>query len=51
MSPTIVTPEDAMPEIPTGEPASWEWYEQLRPQAVDSMGTGSATGSSANGGR
>jgi pilus assembly protein CpaC len=40
VSPTIVTPSDEVPELPTGDPADWDWNERLRDLATDSTRSG-----------
>ncbi|UCC24014.1 MAG: pilus assembly protein N-terminal domain-containing protein [Gemmatimonadales bacterium] len=35
VSPSIVVPSDNLPEMPTGDPASWDWDDQFRPAAAD----------------
>lgn len=40
VSPRIVAPSNAPPEIPTGEPETWEWEEWLTPPAADSLQVG-----------
>jgi len=38
VSPTIVEPSDQLPELPTGDPADWEWDGRLQP--ADTTGVG-----------
>jgi len=40
ISPSIVEPSNQAPAIPTGDPATWDWVERLRP-VPDTAGTGS----------
>lgn len=37
VSPRIVEPSDEPPEIPTGEPETWEWKDWLAPRPADSL--------------
>lgn len=39
VSPRIVQPTDEPPAIPTGEPGTWDWEDQLMPP-VDTLGVG-----------
>lgn len=41
VSPQIVEPTDQSPEIPTGEPETWDWDGWLAPTAADSLDIGS----------
>ncbi len=36
VSPRIVEPVDASPEVPTGEPETWDWNKRLAPPPADS---------------
>jgi pilus assembly protein CpaC len=38
VSPRIVEPQDVAPELPTGEPETWDWQRRLAP--VDTTGVG-----------
>lgn len=40
VSPRIVEPADVAPELPSGDPETWDWNDNLR-QPADSAGTGS----------
>jgi pilus assembly protein CpaC len=40
VSPTIVTPSDELPDLPTGDPVDWEWNDRLRDLATDSARSG-----------
>jgi pilus assembly protein CpaC len=33
VTPHLVGPDMEVPELPTGEPGSWEWFDEMRPQA------------------
>jgi pilus assembly protein CpaC len=48
VSPTVVTPSDQLPELPTGEPEAWDWFNSLRP-ASDSASARAGAGSSTDG--
>ena len=39
VSPRIVEPSNAPPEVPTGEPETWDWEEWLAPVPADSIQT------------
>jgi pilus assembly protein CpaC len=39
VSPRIVEPSDVPPELPTGDPAGWDWDDRLAP-AADTTGVG-----------
>jgi pilus assembly protein CpaC len=45
VSPRIVEPSDVPPEIPTGEPETWDWDGDLAPPPADTVGTGAGPGS------
>ena len=40
VSPTIVEPSDEVPDLPTGDPATWDWDGRLRDLATDSTRSG-----------
>ncbi len=40
VSPRVVEPSDLAPEIPTGEPDTWDWEEPLSPPPADTLGAG-----------
>ena len=42
VSPRIVEPVNAAPELPSGDPDSWDWNDELRRQPADSVGAGSS---------
>ena len=37
VSPRIVEPSDQSPEIPTGEPETWDWNQRLAPPPADTV--------------
>ncbi|HSH76396.1 MAG TPA: pilus assembly protein N-terminal domain-containing protein [Longimicrobiales bacterium] len=41
VSPRIIQPSDVPPELPTGEPDTWDWDGQLEPLATDTVGAAS----------
>jgi pilus assembly protein CpaC len=41
VSPRIVEPSDQSPEIPTGEPETWDWNQRLAPPPADTVPPGS----------
>jgi pilus assembly protein CpaC len=40
VSPRVVEPVDQAPELPTGDPDTWDWERWLRPEPADSLGVG-----------
>lgn len=41
VSPRIVEPTDAPPELPTDDPDTWDWQDNVNPPPADTVGTGS----------
>jgi len=40
VSPRIVEPTDEAPDLPTGDPDTWDWEDRLRPPPADTAGVG-----------
>ena len=40
VSPRIVEPTDQSPDLPTGDPDTWDWEDRLRPPPADTAGVG-----------
>ncbi len=42
VTPHLVGPDMEVPDLPTGEPGTWEWFEQMRPEELPAPDGGGA---------
>jgi pilus assembly protein CpaC len=40
VTPRLVVPMDQPPALPTGDPDTWEWDDNMRPPPADTLGAG-----------
>ena len=42
VTPHLVGPDMEVPDLPTGEPGTWEWFDEMRPEDLPAPDTGGA---------